>query len=253
MNKQPDKFLVYGPIIRCYLFVWLNLLLSAGYASNPGSPYSELWEFNSLKKLGGHPVEVFGNPKVIETEIGKAIQFDGINDRLLVDYNPLGEAKEFTIEVIFKPDSAYNVSRQPRMIHFQDLSDTLSGWNSARRVLMELRLTPENKWYLDGFMLTDAGEKTLVNKNLTHPTCQWINAALTYKDNTFKTWVNGVEETNGDVTFTQNILNKIGKVSVGGRMNKLYYYCGLIKELKITLKALDPSDFIKINTKKSSD
>ena len=52
---------------------------------------------NSLKNIGGHPVQVFGNPEIVKTEIGKAIRFDGIHDRLLVDNNPLGDAKEFTI------------------------------------------------------------------------------------------------------------------------------------------------------------
>jgi hypothetical protein len=201
---------------------------------------------NSLKKIGGHPVMVFGNPVVVDTGTGKAIRFDGIDDRLLVANNPLGDAKEFTIEVIFKPDSAYHISMQPRFIHFQDEGDTLSGWNSARRIMMELRLTPENKWYLDGFLLTDAGERTLQNKNLTHPTGQWCHAALTYKDNTFKTYVNGVEEASGSVTFTEKILNRAGNVSIGGRMNRLNYYRGLIKTLKITRKALMPEQFIKV-------
>jgi len=205
-----------------------------------------------LKKINGHPVKVFGHPKIVKTEIGKAIHFDGIDDRLLVDNNPLGDAKEFTIEVIFKPDSGYRISMQPRFIHLQDEADTLSGWNSARRIMIELRLTPENKWYLDGFMLTDAAERTLVNKKLTHPTGQWSHAALTYKNNTFKTFVNGIEETSGNIVFTEKILNQKGKVSIGGRMNRLNYYCGLIKTLKITRKALLPQQFLTITDKNVS-
>jgi hypothetical protein len=226
------------------MIICLNLILFTGYSANPVT--FEVWELNSLRKIGGHSVQVFGNPKVVQTEIGEAIRFDGIDDRLLVDNNPIGDAKEFTIEVILKPDSAYNISRQPRFINIQDLSDTLSGWDSANRIMMELRLTPENKCYLDGFMKTDAGERTLVNKNLTHPTRQWIHAALTYKDGTFKTYINGIEETSGNVEYKDKILNTKGKVSIGGRMNRVYYYCGLIKELKITRKALTPQQFIKV-------
>ena len=252
MIVQPDKSVIYQFIARFCLFVLLTSFLSVCYGTKPDNPYSEVWELKSLKKIGGHSVRVFGNPEVVKTEKGEAIRFDGTDDRLVVDNNPLGDAKEFTIEVIFKPDSAYKISQQPRFIHFQDDADTLSGWNPARRIMMELRLTPENKWYLDGFLLTDAGERTLQNKNLTHPTGQWCHAALTYKDNTFKTYVNGVEETSGSVMFTEKILNRAGKVSIGGRMNRLNYYCGLIKTLKITRKALMPQQFIKISDKNAT-
>ena len=252
MNVQFGKSVIYKFSVRICLFIWLNFFLSVCFGAKPDSPNYEVWELNSLKTIGGHPVKVFGNPQIVTTEIGKAIRFDGIHDRLLVDHNPIGDAKEFTIEVIFKPDSAYKISQQPRFIHFQDEADTLSGWDQARRIMMELRLTPENKWYLDGFLLTDAGNVTLQNKNLTHPTRQWIHAALTYSNNTLKTYVNGIEEASGSVTFTEKVLNRVGKVSIGGRMNRLNYYCGLIKTLKITRKALKPDQFIKIGDKNRS-
>ncbi len=145
MNLQSDKPTFFKFLLGFCLLIGLIFFLSFCYGAQPDNPYSEVWELNSLKKIGGHPVRVFGHPKIVNTEIGKAIRFNGIDDRLLVDNNPLGDAKEFTIEVIFKPDSAYNISRQPRFIHFQELADTLSGWDAARRITMELRLTPENK------------------------------------------------------------------------------------------------------------
>lgn len=212
-------------------------------ASETDSVYFEVWELNSLKKIGGHSVQVSGNPQIVNTEYGKAMKFNGIDDKLLVDNNPIGDAKEYTVEVVFKPDPAYDISNAPRFIHFQDPDDTL-----AKRVLIELRVTQEKEWYLDGYMLTDAGEKTLVNKTLTHPTGVWIHAALTYKDNTFKTFVNGIQELSGTVTYTEKLINKIGKTSIGGRMDNRNYYCGLIKTLKITRRALEPRDFIRLNS-----
>lgn len=211
-------------------------------ASETDTVYFEVWELNSLKKIGGHSLQVSGNPQIVNTEYGKAMKFNGIDDKLLVDNNPIGDAKEYTVEVVFKPDPAYDISNAPRFIHFQDPDDTL-----AKRVLIELRVTQEKEWYLDGYMLTDAGEKTLVNKTLTHPTGVWIHAALTYKDNTLKTFVNGIQELSGTVTYTEKLINKIGKTSIGGRMDNRNYYCGLIKTLKITRKALDPKDFIRLH------
>lgn len=211
-------------------------------ASETDTVYFEVWELNSLKKIGGHSLQVSGNPQIVNTEYGKAMKFNGIDDKLLVDNNPIGDAKEYTVEVVFKPDPAYDISNAPRFIHFQDPDDTL-----AKRVLIELRITQEKEWYLDGYMLTDAGEKTLVNKTLTHPTGVWIHAALTYKDNTLKTFVNGIQELSGTVTYTEKLINKTGKTSIGGRMDNRNYYCGLIKTLKITRKALDPKDFIRLH------
>ena len=245
MNLQSDKYLLHQLMKGFCMLILLNCFITVSYSAKPDS--SEVWELKSLKKIGGHRVQVFGDPEIVKTDRGKAIKFDGIDDRLLVDNNPLGDAKEFTIEVIFKPDPAYDISNQPRFIHFQDPADTLSGWPLARRIMIELRLTPKNEWYLDGFLLTDAGERTLVNKTLTHPVGEWSHAAVTFKDNTFKTYVNGIQETSGVISFNEKLLNKVGKVSIGGRMNRLNYYSGLIKTLKITRRALEPQQFIQIN------
>ena len=231
--------MIYQFKTRFYMLILLNCFFALSRAGEPDTSYFEVWEFKSLKKIGGHPVQVFGNPEIVKTERGKAIKFDGIDDRLLVDNNPIGDAREFTIEVIFKPDPAYDISNQPRFIHFQDPGDT-----SAKRVLIELRLTPENKWYLDGYMMTDAGEHTLVNRTLTHPAGEWFHAALTYKDNTFKSFVNGEQEVSGNVSFSEKLINTIGKTSIGGRMDQRNYYSGLIKTLKITRKALNSDQFI---------
>ena len=240
MNFLKHKLKTCQTEISSGLFIILGCCFPLTVIAQRSSHYTEVWELKSLKKIGGHKVEVFGNPEVVKTDRGKAVKFDGINDRLLVDNNPIGDATEFTVEVIFKAYPAYEISNQPRFVHIQDPNDSL-----AKRVMVELRLTPSNEWYLDGYMLTDAGERTLQNKKLTHPAGEWYHAAVTFKDNTFKTFVNGVEEVSGNVTFNKVLVNKTGKVSLGGRMDQRNYYCGLIKTLKVTRKALDPKDFIR--------
>lgn len=149
---------------KFYLFILFQCFFPIAIAAETDSVYFEIWELNSLEKIGGHSMQVFGNPQIVNTEQGKAMKFNGVDDMLLVDNNPLGDATEFTIEVVFKPASAYDISNAPRLIHFQDPNDLIN-----KRVLMELRLNKKNDWYLDGFMLTDLEELTLVNKSLTHP------------------------------------------------------------------------------------
>ena len=240
MNFQCYINRIWQSKARSCIIILVSCILPLASFAQSGKTYSEIWELKSLRRIGGHKVEVFGNPEVVKTERGKAVEFDGIDDRLLVDFNPIGDAKEFTVEVIFKAYPAYEISNQPRFVHIQDPNDTLE-----KRVMVELRLTQSNEWYLDGYMLTDAGERTLQNRKLTHPIGDWYHAALTYKDNTFTTYVNGVQEVSGTISFNKVLINKTGKVSLGGRMNEINYYCGLIKTLKVTHRALDPKDFMR--------
>jgi hypothetical protein len=242
MKLQFNKFNIYqSKTLFCILIMFQSSFLMAN-TFETDTVYSEVWELNSLEKIGGHSVQIFGNPQIVNTEHGKAMKFNGVDDMLLVDYNPLGALTEYTVEVIFKPDAAFEISNAPRFIHFQDPTDTAN-----KRVLMELRLNQKNEWWLDGFMLTDRGELTLVNETLTHPIGEWEHAAITYKNNTFRTFINGVEELNGQIGFFKRIINEKGKTSIGARMDKRNYYCGLIKTLKITRKALEPHQFIHIN------
>jgi hypothetical protein len=222
--------------------IFIIFHMAVAVSCNSHNTYYEVWRLNSLEKIGGHSVQVFGNPQIVNTEKGAAIKFDGVDDRILVHKNPIGDAKEFTVEVIFKPDTGFSISREPRFIHIQDPNDT-----SAKRVMIELRVTQNNEWYLDGYMLTDAAELPLSDRNLTHPINEWAHAAVTYKEGVFKTFVNGKEELKGNVRFIENLINQNGMVSIGGRMDNRNYYLGLIKTLKITRKALNPDEFTIVN------
>src|SRR5262249_15739867 len=58
---------------------------------------SVIWNLDNLELIGGHKVTVVGKPRVIETDRGKAIEFDGKGDGLIVSANPLAGLKEFTV------------------------------------------------------------------------------------------------------------------------------------------------------------
>ncbi len=64
---------------------------------------SEIWLFDDLNRIGGHAVMVEGDPQVIDTPLGKAIKFDGVEDALFLDVHPLAGAETFTWEAIFRP------------------------------------------------------------------------------------------------------------------------------------------------------
>jgi len=222
--------------------------LSAGTFAQD-SVYYELWNIDNLENIGGHTLTYTGNPQVVVTDSGTAVQFDGDEDRLQIDANPIGEAKEFTVEMVFWPEACYPDNTDPRFVHIQDPNDS-----QAKRVMIELRVNSDNKCYMDGFMLTDKTSLALIDETLVHPTETWSHVAVTYKDGTFTTYFNGVEELSGVVGYDNSILGTEGKTSLGGRMDNRNYFKGKIKTFKVTRAALDPEDFLinqtSVDTKK---
>jgi hypothetical protein len=97
---------------------------------------------------------------------------------------------------------------------------------------------------MDGFVKTDSGSLTLIDETLVHSTEVWQHVAITYKDSTLSTYFNGTKELNGTLHYARTIVNTVGKTSLGGRMNDVAYYAGLMKTLKVTHACLEPEDFI---------
>lgn len=203
------------------------------------SIYSELWVLDNLEIIGGHEVSVLGNPQVAETDLGNAIEFDGNADQLIINSNPIDTAKEFTVELIFKPFACYPDNIEPRFVHIQGTNDP-----QEKRVMMELRVNKNNECYLDGFMKTDTENLTLIDETLVHPTEVWHHAAITYKQGTFTTYFNGEKEVSGTVNYSKEIIKPEGKTSLGARMNNRAYYKGMMKVLKVTHTVLDPAGFM---------
>lgn len=227
-------------LLISFPILFLALLSSALIASD--TIYYELWDISSLEMIGGHEVTSFGDPQVVSTEIGDAVQFDGDGDRLLVDFNPVMDAKEFTVELVFKPDACYPNNTDPRFVHIQDPDDP-----DAKRVMIELRVDANNQCYMDGFMKTDVGSLPLIDETLVHPTEVWQHVAVTFKDGTFTTYFNGVEELSGTIHYATTIINTLGKTSLGARMNEVKFYSGMLKTLKVTHARLAPEDFTFIH------
>lgn len=219
------------------------LLLSPVFSCSPGGP--ETWEIDNLERIGGHEVTIVGDPEVVETNIGKAVHFDGDGDLLLVDHNPIGKATTFTVEVVFRQDACYPENTDPRFIHIQDPDDS-----QAKRLMIELRLNEKNQCYLDAFLKTDTEDLVLIDENLVHPTEKWLHAAVVYENGVMTTYINGKKELSGEVSFGETLINPVGKVSLGGRMNHVSWFRGEIKSLKVTHRALDPEEFTAIHSRR---
>lgn len=193
---------------------------------------AELWSFDRLDRLGTHVTKVQGNPHVIDTPEGKAIEFDGVDDALFVDVHPLAGANAFTWEVIFRP--ARGGSKEQRFFHLQENG-------SDNRLLFETRLTGDS-WYLDSFALSGKSSKALIRPDRLHPLDQWYRVAMVYDGKTFRNYVNGELEGSADLTLAPQ---GTGRSSVGVRINLRDYFKGAVKKARFTRRALQPSEFLK--------
>ena len=184
-----------------------------------------------------------GDPEVVETELGPAVYFDGDGDMLLVDDNPISEAKSFTVEVVFKPNPCYPENIAPRFIHLQDPDD-----QDNKRLMIELRINEENQCYIDGYLRSDREAVVLIDSSLVHPVNRWSHVAITYDNGVMTTYFNGEKELDGPLSYDETIINPVGKVAIGGRMNHIHWFNGYIRTLKVTRTALDPDEFIQIES-----
>ena len=194
---------------------------------------SVIWTFDRLDQIGGHKTTVFGAPKLIKSEVGAAIQFDGIVDALFVDVHPLAGAETFTWEVIFRP--AAGGRPEQRFFHLQEKG-------SQTRLLLETRLIGD-EWCLDSFAATSIGSKALLDRNLLHPMGKWHHVAFTYDGQTMRHFIDHKLELSAEVALAPQ---GAGQTSVGVRINKVDYFKGAIQKARFTRRALPVNEFLKL-------
>ena len=196
-------------------------------------PEQVTWRFDNTTSIGGHVPKLLGMPRVIGTTEGKAIEFDGVEDGILIDGYPLEGAETFTIEVIFRPD-ADGLTEQ-RFFHLQEDG-------SDNRLLIETRLTGDGTWYLDTYMRSGETDQTLADSTCVHPVGEWYSAAYVFTGRFMKHYVNGIFELSAEIPAFSP-LGK-GKTSVGVRMNRVSWFKGTIRTARFTRGILRPEKFI---------
>jgi Concanavalin A-like lectin/glucanases superfamily len=191
------------------------------------------WELNTTNNLGGYATQVLGAPGLIETPQGKATEFDGRQDGIIVDTNPLAEMQRFTLEVIFRPDTGG--PKEQRFVHLQEAS-------GENRILIETRLTSDNRWFLDTFIRSGETNQTLYAEKFLHSVGEWYQAALVFDGREMRHYVNGVQEMAALIQYQPM---KPGQISLGVRLNRVFWFKGAIRKVRFTHDALAPADFLK--------
>ncbi len=208
-----------------------GLGMSAGHGQDSGADRVEVWTFDRLDRIGGYETSVLGSPRVIDTPAGKAIEFDGVDDALVVGIHPLAGAATFTWEAIFRPDGGESAQR---WFHLQETG-------SDNRMLFEIRVT-DGRWYFDSFVHSGAADKALINRERLHALGAWYHVAAVYDGREFRNYVNGEQEGAAEIHFDPQ---GPGRSAIGVRMNLVNYFKGAIRLARFTRRGLTPAEFLK--------
>jgi hypothetical protein len=219
---------------RLILVTLLAILAGCGQAAKEKPQMDQvIWNIDSTTSIGGHPARVLGSPKVLTTPTGKALEFDGRKDAILVDTNPVEGWKNFTIEIVFRPDA--DGLPEQRFLHIQEAG-------TRNRIMFETRLPKEGGWYADSFLQSGAKGTALIDPNNEHPTGAWFNFTTTYDGEMMAYYINGAQEMTAKVPFVP--LGK-GTTSIGVRQNLVCWFKGAVRMVRFTPGILKPEEMLK--------
>ena len=213
------------------VFALIAVRLIGGETKTSGGDGSTVWIIADYDHALPQGVAKSGDPAVVESPYGKALYFDGKDDALFFPSNALSGLREFTIEVIFRPDS--DGPKEQRFLHF--------GYAEGDRVLLETRVTDDGQWYLDTFVKSGDFGKALIDPERLHPADQWHHVAYVLKEGQLRNYVNGTLELEGEVVFEPM---EGGAQSLGVRLNRVYWFKGAVYQVRVTAKALSPDGFL---------
>jgi hypothetical protein len=198
------------------------------------------WRFDDTASLGVHATKVLGHPKVIETPLGKAIAFNGVDDGVFVDVHPLAGAETWTWEMIFKPDA--DGKAEQRVFHLQSIDPATGTDVPEERMLFEIRIR-DGQWCLDSFATSGGQRLPLLNCEKRYPFGKWYRVTTVYDGKMLKNYVGDELQGEGEVKL---VPQRPGRASVGVRINLIDYYKGAIYSTRFTRAALPVGEFLKI-------
>lgn len=213
-----------------FLSIFLFLVLFIPENTYSQSTHKTEWILSNLISTKTEGIRIAGNPQVIDCKYGKALLFNGSTDGIFLEEMPLAGLKQFTIEVIMRPESGGNFEQ--RFFHCGEVK--------GNRVLLELRAT-KSDWYFDAFITSGEQKKTLIEPTLLHPLDQWYHLAFVIANGKQETYINGKKELESQIEI---VPLQGGKTSIGVRQNEQSWFKGAIYKIKISPEALDPNKFM---------
>lgn len=187
------------------------------------------WILTDLSAVSPLKPTILGSPLVQD----HALAFNGAQDGLIVPMNILENLERFTIEILFRADR--DGAAEQRFFHAQDMK--------GRRVLIELRLDEKTgEWCLDSFLYTsDLHRLALIDRTKLHRSNVWTWASLTYDGAIMTHYVDGKKEAAGRVKFGPM---GPGETSLAVRLNRVFWFKGAIREVRVHDRALAADELI---------
>lgn len=212
---------------------------------------SELWTLDNLKRIGGRPITPSGTPKIITWAGGKAIEFDGAHDSVLVRGRPLVGIPRFTIELIMRVDGG---PEEQKFLHIAqtdpatglDVHPVGTDHDANHRIMFELRAKPGG-YFLDAVLNGTAGKSVLATPEKLNSYGRWQNVAQSFDGTTYRTYVDGVLQGEMPAGFAPQ---GVGNVRIGARMEQLAHFKGAIARIRFTDRALAPREFLSPNARR---
>ncbi len=191
---------------------------------------STRYVLSDLLRSDDPSVQICGTPELVDSPHGSAVHFNGLNDAIVLEENPLLGLSSFTIELLMRPDTGGSL--EPRFLHIGEVS--------GDRMMLELRLTDDGQWALDSFLRAGEDYLVLLDRGRLHPAEAWAHVALVVEEGRAQNYVNGELELSGELDFHPI---SSGGMSIGVRMNRVHWYKGAIHSIRITPCALSPDAF----------
>jgi hypothetical protein len=226
----------------CFATAALMLVSFSGvlaHAQTATRAKEKIWRFDRLDRIDGHRTEVLGHPSVINSPYGKAVEFHGDGDAIIVPENPLAGATAFTWEVIFHPDA--DGAKEQRFFHIAE-TDPATGKDSDNRLLFEIRIV-DGQWCLDSFAGNRGVNLTLLNRKALHPLGKWFRVTAVWDGKVLKNYVG--EELQGEGPLVMGPEGP-GRSSIGMRLNRVDPFKGAVLMARMVPRALPPSEFLKM-------
>ncbi|MPZ18926.1 MAG: LamG domain-containing protein [Luteitalea sp.] len=231
------------------LVAWL---LMAPSLLSRQAPQQVTWSFDRTDEIGGNKTKLEGNPKVVDTPMGKAVEFDGVDDALWIEQHPLAGASTFTFEAIFRPDGGsaeqrwfHLAERDPKTGLLASRDRPKTGQDANARFLFEIRVLNMNQWCLDAFVNGPGYSKALLFRGKLHSIGHWYHVAQVYDGKWYRSYVNGELQGEAEIAFTPQ---GPGAASVGTRINRVNHFRGAILLARFTPEALAVSEFLTLPT-----
>jgi hypothetical protein len=217
--------------------VWL--IAPGVIAQTPNEPQATIWRFDNIDSIGGQATHVLGHPYLIDSPYGKAVEFNGNDDALIVDQHPLAGANAYTWEVIFRPETGG--AEAQRFFHLSEI-DQKTGKDTDNRMLLEIRIV-KGQWCLDSFAETNGSQRALLNCEDLHPLGQWYRVTAVYDGKTLRNYVGDEMQGEGELHIAPQ---GPGHSSIGTRINRRDFFKGAVFEARFTPRALKPAEFLKM-------